>query len=120
MNNNGWLDIALCPTTEAAGGDRFIIVWHIFQGVMVSSILRARENRFNVYWQEIPDYWIDPADRMPTSADSDVLNCVLAKDQYGHMRMKGWHQIVQNGDTKGWQPCPDPPGNASELRRNAV
>ena len=51
MGNNGWKDISTCPIAESKEDARYIIVWHVFQGAMVYSTLKARENRFNVYWQ---------------------------------------------------------------------
>lgn len=119
MDNNGWKDISTCPFAVKPEDARRIIVWHVFQGVMVYSTLQARENRFNVYWQEPPTEWIDPHDRLPTAEDADPLSCILAIDSHGDLRVQGWHQVEKPSDVRGWAPCPKPPYNYKELRKNA-
>lgn len=83
MGNDGWMDISTCPVTTDPKEARKIIVWHVFQGAMVYSTMTARENRFNVYWREPPETWIDPHDRMPTREDADALSCILVIDRTG-------------------------------------
>ena len=116
MGNDVWMDISTCPVTTDPKEARKIIVWHVFQGAMVYSTMTARENRFNVYWREPPETWIDPHDRMPTQEDADALSCILVIDKYGEMRVRGWRQIETPDDVFGWAPRPDPPENYRELR----
>lgn len=119
MDNHGWLDISTLPVAQSREDARKIIVWHVFQGAMVYSTETARDNRFNVYWQEPPETWIDPHDRMPTQEDADALSCILVIDRYGELRVRGWRQIESPDDVRGWAPRPEPPDNYRELRENA-
>ena len=119
MGNNGWNDISTCPIAESKEDARYIIVWHVFQGAMVYSTLKARENRFNVYWQEPPTEWIDPHDRLPTEEDADPQSCILVIDGHGDLRVRGWHQVEKPSDVRKWAPQPAPPDNYRELRANA-
>ena len=86
---------------------------------MVYSTLKARENRFNVYWQEPPTEWIDPHDRLPTKEDADPQSCILVIDSHGDLRVRGWHQVEKPSDVRKWAPRPAPPDNYQELRANA-
>ena len=119
MGSNGWKDISTCPIAESKEDARYIIVWHVFQGAMVYSTLKARENRFNVYWQEPPTEWIDPHDRLPTKEDADPQSCILVIDSHGDLRVRGWHQVKKPSDVRKWAPRPAPPDNYQELRAHA-
>lgn len=119
MGNNGWKDISTCPVAESREDARTVIVWHVFQGAMVYSTMSAKANRFNMYWREPPDTWIDPHDRMPTREDADALSCILVLDRHGEIRVRGWQQIETPEDVRGWAPRPEPPDNYRELRESA-
>lgn len=119
MDNNGWLDMSTCPIAEKPEDARYIIVWHIFQGAMVYSTLRAHENRFNAYWREPPTEWIDPYDRLPSKEDADNQSCILVIDRYSDLRMWGWSRVEKPSDVQKWAPCPAPPNNYHELRLSA-
>lgn len=119
MDNNGWKPISTCPVAESAKDARYIIVWHVFQRVMVYSTLNARANRFNAYWQEPPVEWIDPRERLPTKEDADAQLCVLAIDTHNDVRVRVWNQVHTDDGVRGWVPCPAPPDDHDELRRNA-
>lgn len=119
MDNNGWKDMSTCPIYESASQARRIIVWHVFQGAMAYNAFQARENPFCVYWQEPPENWIDPHDALPTENDADSQSCILAIDKYGDLRVRGLHQVEKSSDVQKWAPCPKPPDNYKELRKNA-
>ena len=119
MASNGWMDIATCPRAERREDARRIIVWHVFQGAMVYSTLNAHQNRFNVYWREPPDTWIDPHDWMPTVKDADPQNCILIIDNHGELRVRGWQQVETPDDVRAWAPRPEPPEDYQKLRQAA-
>ena len=119
MDNNGWKDISTCPIYDCASQARRIIVWHIFQGVMAYNAFYARENRFCVYWREPPENWINPREALPMEKEADSQSCIIAIDKHGDIRVRDWRQVQATGDIKGWVPCPPPPDNYKELRKNA-
>ena len=49
MGGNGWREIFSCPTAKRKLDARAILVWHIFQGVMMTDSFHARECRYNAY-----------------------------------------------------------------------
>lgn len=116
MDNHGWMDISTCPVAKSRKDARTVLVWHVFNGTMVYSTLNARENRFNMYWQEPPETWIDPHERMPTREDADDLSCILVIDRYGDIRVRGWRQVETPEDVYRWAKRPEPPDNYRELR----
>ena len=119
MDNNGWKDISTCPCGDKPEDARMVLVWHVFQGFIVCSTRDAPENRFNVYWREPPEEWIDPHDRLPTKDDADEQNCVLIVDSHGEMRVTGWHQIQDTESAMKWAARPEPPSDYKILRRTA-
>ena len=119
MASNGWLDIESCPTAEAPEEIWPVLVWHVFQGAIVSDTKNARENRFNVYWQEIPDGWISLSERLPTQEDADPLNCVIIRDKWNEIHMRGWHLPGNRSEYVAWMTPPKPPENARAMRDEA-
>jgi len=86
---------------------------------MVTNTQKARDNRFNVYWQEIPESWIDAAIQPPTRRDADPQNCVIIRDKWGEIHMRGWHLVAEMAEGVFWMPPPGPPDNYQELRDGA-
>lgn len=119
MGNNGWLDIQSCPIAEKPEEARPVLIWHVFQRVMVTDTRKARDNRFNVYWQEIPEGWIDAAIQPPTRRDADPQNCVIIRDKWGEIHMRGWHLVAEMTEGVFWMPPPGPPDDYQELREGA-
>ncbi len=117
---HGWKSMDTCPAAAEKKDARTVIVWHIFQGAMVYSTMHAHDNRFNAYWQEPPDRWIDPHDRLPTQKDADPKSCILIIDKYGEIKTRGWHQVEKPEDVRAWAPRPEPPDNYRELRAEAL
>ena len=115
MDSNEWLELSANPAED----ERPVVVWHVFQGVMVVRAANLRKNRFNTYWMEVPDGWIDPNDRLPTREDADTQNCVIVRTTHGDVTVRGWHQVGQNGEIVQWMRPPKPPDNYRELRMNA-
>lgn len=110
-----WHDMSTCPRSED-GKARCVLVWHVYQMCMVYDCEKARENRFIVRWQEIPDRWIPIEERMPGSADANVLGVVIVKDKHGDVRLRGWHQTNTESLITHWMPTPDAPDDYLELR----
>lgn len=119
MGNNGWLDIQSCPIAEKPEEARPVLIWHVFQRVMVTNTQKAQDNRFNVYWQEIPESRIDAAIQPPTRRDADPQNCVIIRDKWGEIHMRGWHLVAEMAEGVFWMPPPGPPDNYQELRDGA-
>ncbi len=114
---DAWMPIESCPTVQAKEDATPILVWHVFQGVMLSDTLTVRDSRFHVYWMRLPETWVDPLERLPTAEDADSQRCVVAVDKYGSLRLIGWEQIEKPSDIRRWIPCPPPPPDYLELRR---
>ena len=53
--------------------------------------------------------WIKTSERMPTQADADVYNCVLAWHEYGGVMVMGWHRVAENRFVVAWAPTPQGP-----------
>lgn len=121
MGGNGWREMFSCPTAKQKLDARAILVWHTFQGVMVTDSFHARECRYNAYWQEIPNRWIDTRKRQPTEWDADVQRCIIVLDKYGDIRMRGWHVVADASarEYPAWMPPPKPPEDYKTLRKNA-
>ena len=114
MSNNGWRELDACPETGR------ILVWHVYQGVMVVDAEAAKKNRFHAYWQKVPESWIRTADRLPDKADADAYDCVIVKDKWDDIRMIGWHQVPAMAcEIVSWQSMPVPPNDYMELLRSS-
>lgn len=114
---NGWQEISTCPYEQDRGRARPVLVWHTLNGVMVSTTHDYPRNSFFVRWMEIPNVWIDVLEHEPKRQDADMKNCVLIRDHWGNIRMKGYHQVDFARDVRQWQPMPAAPADYEELRR---
>ncbi|MBR3741110.1 MAG: hypothetical protein IKQ80_07510 [Clostridia bacterium] len=112
MCNDGWRTMETCPD------DGHVLVWHIYQGVMVVEAQEARKNRFHAWWRHVPDKWINAQDKLPVKEDADAYNCVIALDKWGEVRLIGWHRFPLT-EIIGWQRTPEPPTNYRELLDNS-
>jgi len=113
--DNGWIDLSTSPI---AAGDGPVIVWHVYNGVMVERRDRPASNRFMTHWQEINETaWIDAGERKPTKEDADAYDCVISQDRWGDIGMAGWHRFEREPCLIRWQHVPDPPINFRELRK---
>lgn len=117
--NDTWTDLRQArPPAELD----WALVWHEFQGVMLVRIpghtegraRRARawrqalDNRFFRAWKRVPaDGWIDAGERLPTKADTDEYNCVLAWDEFDGPKVTGWHQFRESGHLVRWMRIED-------------
>lgn len=111
----GWRDMSSCPRA-ADGKSRPVLVWHVFQMCMVYDCEKARDNRFIVRWQEIPDEWIPVAERRPGFRDANPIGVVIIKDRYGDIRLRGWQQTGEASGITHWMPTPDAPDDYLRLR----
>ena len=112
--DKGWIGKSDIPI---AAGDSRIIVWHIYQGVMVVGREEAAENPFMTHWREIDDdAWISAEDRMPTKDDADVCGCVISQDRWGEARTAGWHRFGRESSLVRWQHPPERPANFRDLQ----
>lgn len=112
MENNGWKPLSTLPKAGT------ILVWHVYQGVMVTTAERATENRFNKYWREVSDAWIYPHERAPEQRDADVYNCVIVRDKWDDVRLMGWHRFPST-EIAAWQSPPGPPSDYLQLLKEA-
>lgn len=119
MRTDEWKGMASCPTAAKREDARPVMVWHIFQGAMISDTYHAKDNRFNVYWRDLPREWHNPRVHAPTAADADSLHCLPVIDRQGTLRMAGLHQ-AQDGNIRLWSACPEPPPDARRLSEEAT
>jgi hypothetical protein len=112
-----WRPIETLKTTPNEDDARQILVWHVYQGVMVSDTKRARRNPFHAYWMEIPNWWIDTGNRLPEEKDSNAQKCVLARDSWGDCYLRRWDYLDGSQRAAAWQRTPDAPPDAKELRK---
>ena len=119
--NNGWIHKNnRLPKAEDGDADGKVLVWHAYQGVMLTDWLACSKNPFCVYWMRTRDgigQWTKATDRLPVEDDTDAQNCVLVKDRYGSISVTGWHQFNWNSTLTHWQRLPAPPGDYRELRK---
>lgn len=118
MNNNGWIELAHDPIAAGIDPDAYILVWHAHQGVLVYLCRNCRDNPCNSYWQEVnQSAWTDSKRRLPTKADADELDCVIARNRWGDILMAGWHRFANEDSLVSWQAPPAPPDGYLELRK---
>lgn len=122
IRNNGWIHGKSRLPGEADGDNNGkVLVWHAYQGAMLTTWDAFPRNQFNVYWMpisaldEIP--WINAMEKPPTKSDADALNCVMVKDRRGEITVTGYHQFTWNKALTHWRPLPGPPSDAKELRQ---
>lgn len=122
IRNNGWIHGKSRLPGEADGeSDGKVLVWHAFQGAMLTRWDEYTNNRFNIYWMPLSalDHipWICAMERPPAKDDADALNCVLVKDRRDSITVTGYHQFAWNQSLTHWRPLPGPPSDAKELRQ---
>lgn len=120
--NDDWIPCGEKQPVEADGDKNGkILVWHAFQGVMLTRWDRLMENRFHAYWMpilpETKDKWILRGTRLPTAADADACGCVLVWDCHEGNRITGWHQPASDGGITAWQRLPGPPSDYQSLMK---
>ena len=114
MERAEWFPLRESPPVE---DERWILVWHVYQGVMPCRAEEWRRNRFFIYWRPVPEIgWTRAADHRPDKRDADEQNCVLAQDADGRIKVTGWHQFQTNYALTRWTRTPEPPDDYRELR----
>ena len=119
MNDATWRPIDTLKKTNE-DDIRQILVWHVYQGVMVSDTGQAKENQFNVYWMEIPDWWMDLKNRLPDEKDANEQKCVLTRDRFGDCFLRRWDYLHESQRAVAWERTPAAPPDAKELRRKGA
>lgn len=120
--DSGWVRGSL-RLPGSADGDQTgkLLVWHAYQGAMLTTWWDYPTNRFHVYWMPLSSLdetgWIEAADKLPTVNDADALNCVLVEDHRGDLKVTGFHQFGWNKMLVRWHRLPCPPQDAKELRQ---
>ena len=120
--NNGWIHgKSRLPEAADCDAEGKVFAWHAYQGAMLTHWSEFCKNSFNVYWMRVSDSasgpWIAAVERLPAKEDSDVLNCVLARDASGGISVTGFHQFGWNSALTHWQRLPSPPSDYKELRK---
>lgn len=55
MSRNEWTSVLdKLPTREDGDAQGCVLVWHIYQGVMLTGYHQMRANRFYTHWQPVP------------------------------------------------------------------
>lgn len=115
--DKGWIGVSDGPI---AAGDGPVIVWHVYNGVMVEQRDSVTRNRFMTHWREIDSgAWIDAMERRPTKSDADAYDCVISLNKWGEVAMAGWHRFEREAELICWQHPPDPPSSFRELQNKA-
>lgn len=110
MSGNDWTTITTSPLDAGFAASDVILVWHVYQGVMVIPCEKYATNPFFTHWRGVDENaWVKRAERMPGKKDADPLNCVIARDELGNVVVTGWHRVDDDGDFTQWQTPPPPP-----------
>lgn len=118
MDSLGWTAFEEREPEEADCLYGFLLIFHVFRGVVAEPWERRHDTPMYTQWKPIPRRgWIAAAERMPTKEDSDVMRCILARSETDGFRVTGWHQIEHNAHYTHWMPTPAPPERAAEYRK---
>lgn len=113
-----WFAFEYDEPDEIACMDGWLLIWHVFRGVIAERWEHRHDTPMYTHWMHIPrgesSGWIATYERFPTLEDADVMGCVLAIDRDGVFRVTGWHQIRKNGPYVQWMHTPPPPADAKE------
>lgn len=110
-----WIPLQEHPPTEEDGP--FVLMWHIWQGVMLCRSAEWNHNRFFRYWRPMPAIgWVDAAERKPERKDADSFNCVLAVHRLEGFKVTGWRRFDTDRNLTRWMATPEPPEDYKELR----
>ena len=113
--DNGWIDLRDGPI---AAGETPVIVWHVYQSVMIFRREAVKSNRFVTHWREIDsEAWIDARIRRPTKQDADALNCVISLNKWGDVSMAGWHRFEHEAELVRWQSPPEAPASFTRITK---
>ena len=105
-----WTGIENSPLEAGLDPESEILVWHVYQGALVEKCARYRANQFYTHWARINNRaWISTAERRPGPDDTDVQNCVIARDRWGNVSVVGWHRFEIGNEFVQWQHPPAPP-----------
>ena len=56
MKNDTWIDKnERLPTEQDADGDGLVLVWHRYQGTMITGWFQIKESTMFTHWQKAPD-----------------------------------------------------------------
>ena len=96
----------------------YLLVWHVFAGVIAVRLEDRHANSMYTHWARPPGRgWVDARERWPTPEDADKDNCVLARRDDETFIVTGWHQFRTNRHLTHWAHLPAPPENAAEIRK---
>lgn len=117
MDRNGWIPFSEAEPEESACLYGWLLIWHVFQGVMAE---RWEERHFTpmfTHWRHMPRKgWISAAERRPTADDGDIHECVVARHEIDGIRVTGWRQFQNDRYLTHWQRTPEPPVDYREYR----
>lgn len=112
--DGGWIDLKKRLPRKADG---VVLVWHVFQGVMIARWDDAPDNCFFSHWRPMPvSGWVESRERWPTAQDGDTENCVLTRHMYDGYRVTGWHQFAWDPYFTHWMRTPAGPEGFEALR----
>ena len=110
MDRNGWTLFSEKEPEESACLYGWLLIWHVFQGVMAETWEERHFTPMFTHWQPMPRKgWISAADRRPSAEDADIHSCVLARHEYDGIRVTGWRQFQCDKYLTHWIRTPEPP-----------
>lgn len=119
MKDSGWIPNTQSPIAAGIAPDAAILIWHVFQGVMVGKCEEWKNNRFFSHWKTVGTDWVSAKDRKPRREDADVYSCVISRNEHGEVGIAGWHRFEREPALMYWQSPPEPPADFRELRNKA-
>lgn len=117
MRSDGWTAFDEAEPEESACLYGYLLIWHVFRGVVVETWTERRATAMYTHWMAMPRKgWIASAERKPTAEDADIMNCVLARHEYDGIMVTGWHQFGHNRFLTHWMKTPQPPNDEMDYR----
>lgn len=110
MDCNGWTHFSEAEPDESACLYGWLLIWHVYRGVVTEGWMKRHNTPMYTHWRPMPRTgWISAAERRPTAADADIMQCVLARHEFDGLRVTGWRQFRRDRYLTHWQRTPEPP-----------
>ena len=118
MDSSGWTAFEEREPDESACLYGYLLIWHVFRGVVAEEWARRHDTPMFTHWQAMPRRgWIASADRLPGREDANIMNCVLARHEYDGIMVTGWHRFGHEKRLTHWMRTPAPPEDGAVYRK---
>lgn len=117
MDNSGWIPFEEAEPNENDCLMGFLLIWHVFRGVVVEAYEHRHDTDMYTHWMAIPRRgWVASVERKPAKEDADVMNCVLARHAYDGIIVTGWRRFEEEKRLTHWRRTPEPPTDRAKYR----